>query len=46
MRAPNAIIDRYVATRTNTGWETTYPGRPGDETLAVLAARCQRLGRQ
>ena len=30
---PNTLLDRYVATRTSSGWKTTYPGLTGDETV-------------
>ena len=29
LNPPNGFMDRYVATRTTSGWVTTYPGRPG-----------------
>jgi hypothetical protein len=30
---PNSLLDTYLATRTNSGWETTFPGIKGSETL-------------
>jgi hypothetical protein len=37
---PNALIDRYVSTRTTSGWVTRYPGIKGDEGLLVLNPVC------
>jgi hypothetical protein len=36
----NTLLDRYVATRTNGGWVTTYPGLSGDENLFVMNPEC------
>ena len=30
---PNSLLDTYLATRTNGGWVTTFPGIKGSETL-------------
>jgi hypothetical protein len=40
LHSPNAILDRYVATRTNHGWVTTYPGQKGDETFLAASPFC------
>ncbi len=40
LHPPNAILDRYVATRTETGWVTTYPGLRGDEGILVEKPMC------
>jgi hypothetical protein len=40
LHPPNDLADRYVSTRTNTGWVTTYPGRQGDETTLVVRPTC------
>jgi hypothetical protein len=40
LHPPNAFEDRYVATRTSRGWVTTYPGRPGDQTLIAVRPQC------
>jgi hypothetical protein len=40
MNVPNGLMDRYVATRTTSGWVTTYPGRTGDEALIAGRPRC------
>jgi hypothetical protein len=37
---PNTLLDRYVATRTSTGWETTYPGLKGNEVVVEARPRC------
>ena len=37
---PNTLLDRYVATRTNNGWVTTYPGLKGDEVVIQARPRC------
>ena len=37
---PNAFIDRYVSTRTTSGWVTTYPGTPGDKTINLGRQTC------
>jgi hypothetical protein len=37
---PNALLDRYVATRTTSGWKTTFPGMKGNEGLVVLNPQC------
>src|SRR5262249_39663278 len=37
---PNAILDRYVATRTTSGWKTTFPGMKGNEGLLALNPQC------
>ena len=38
--APNSFIDVYEATRTNTGWVTTYPGLKGNETKYRWGRTC------
>jgi hypothetical protein len=40
LHPPNALLDRYVATRTPTGWVTTYPGISGEEGLLVENPSC------
>jgi hypothetical protein len=40
LNSPNSIIDRFVATRTNSGWVTTYPGLKGNEAVMVSRPRC------
>ena len=40
LHPPNGLIDRYVSTRTNDGWVTTYPGRPGDQAVLALNPLC------
>ena len=35
MRPNGSTPDTYVATRTDTGWETKYVGLPGDEHLGA-----------
>jgi hypothetical protein len=40
LHPPNGLIDRYVSTRTNAGWVTTYPGRPGNDTLVTVNPLC------
>ena len=40
LHPPNALIDRYVSTRTNTGWVTTYPGIKGNEGLLLENPQC------
>ena len=37
---PNTLLDRYVATRTSSGWKTTYPGLTGDETVLNGRPNC------
>ncbi len=37
---PNTLLDRYVATRTNNGWVTTYPGLNGDEVVLQARPQC------
>jgi hypothetical protein len=37
---PNTLLDRYVATRTSTGWVTTYPGLKGNEVVLEAKPRC------
>jgi hypothetical protein len=38
--APNSFIDIYEATRTNTGWVTTFPGLKGAETKYRWGRTC------
>jgi hypothetical protein len=38
--APDSIVDMYVATRSDAGWHTTYPGIPGDQALLVVGPTC------
>jgi len=38
--APNSLIDIYLATRTNHGWETTLPGLKGNEALYTYGRAC------
>jgi hypothetical protein len=40
LHPPNAFIDRYVSTRTTSGWVTTYPGTPGDKTINLGRQTC------
>ena len=40
LHPPNAFIDRYVATRTTSGWVTTYPGTTGDKTINLGRLTC------
>jgi hypothetical protein len=40
LHPPNVLVDRYVSTRTNTGWQTTYPGIKGNEGLLVQNPVC------
>ncbi len=40
LHPPNGLIDRYVSTRTDAGWVTTYPGRPGSDTLVAVNPLC------
>ncbi|HEY7257266.1 MAG TPA: hypothetical protein VH476_11365 [Solirubrobacterales bacterium] len=40
LEAPNSFIDVYEATRTNTGWVTTYPGLKGNETKYRWGRTC------
>ncbi len=40
LHPPNTLLDRYVATRTNHGWVTTYPGLAGKEALTVEDPIC------
>lgn len=40
LEPPNSLIDRYVATRTSSGWVTTYPGLKGNETVMSGRPRC------
>jgi hypothetical protein len=35
LNPPNSDFDSYVATRTATGWKTTYPGIPGTQAAGV-----------
>ena len=39
-KAPNTLLDRYVATRTTTGWVSTYPGLKGNEVVLEARPRC------
>jgi hypothetical protein len=36
----NALLDVYLATRTNHGWVTTFPGLKGDETTFSYGRVC------
>jgi hypothetical protein len=38
--APNAGLDTYVATRTNEGWVTTFPGLKGNEAGVTGRRMC------
>ena len=38
--APNFLLDHYVASRTATGWETTFPGLKGDESGISWKGQC------
>jgi hypothetical protein len=40
LHPPNVLVDRYVSTRTSSGWVTTYPGRPGSETFIAVRPIC------
>ena len=40
LHPPNVLVDRYVSTRTNEGWVTTYPGRSGKDTLIAVKPLC------
>jgi hypothetical protein len=37
---PNSLLDTYLATRTNSGWVTTFPGIKGSETLYTGRRMC------
>jgi hypothetical protein len=37
---PNSLLDTYLATRTNSGWVTTFPGIKGSETLYTGRRTC------
>lgn len=40
LEAPNAFLDLYTATRTNSGWETTFSGIRGDERAGTAGKVC------
>jgi hypothetical protein len=40
VESPNLIFDRYLASRTDTGWVTHYAGLKGDETGVALRGQC------
>jgi hypothetical protein len=40
VESPNFIFDRYLATRTDTGWVTHFAGLKGDETGVALRGQC------
>ena len=42
---PNSLLDTYLATRTNSGWVTTFPGIKGSETLYTGRRDLLRIAR-
>jgi hypothetical protein len=40
LHSQNVVMDRYLSTRTTTGWVSSFPGMPGDQGLFAAGPEC------